>query len=276
MVQQSTFDITTQIGCSVNCLKYCPQEIIISRYKGERHLSLDAFKQFISTVPKNTIIEFSGFAEPFLNQECPDMILWAHKKGHEIIIYSTLVGLTPSEADRILHIPFKEFVLHLPDAEGNANIPNTVRYRTVLGEVLTRVHNISFMNMGYGFTTVHCEDMARGINLKRRTGRVYCPFFMNGATNYQVLPNGDVFFCCMTRGLAGKVGSLYENTYEELIESQRYEKQVMELQTDPMSICHICSRVHPYWFSRIEKIKSYLFGDEDRLITILMKRLGIP
>ena len=65
-MKKSSFEITTQIGCSVQCLKYCPQELITSRYKGKRHLSLEVFKQFISTVRSSVRITFAGFVEPFV------------------------------------------------------------------------------------------------------------------------------------------------------------------------------------------------------------------
>jgi hypothetical protein len=64
-MNKSSFEITTQNGCSVQCLKYCPQELITSRYKGKRHLSLEVFKQFISTVPSSVQITFAGFVELF-------------------------------------------------------------------------------------------------------------------------------------------------------------------------------------------------------------------
>jgi len=64
-MKKSSFEITTQIGCSVQCLKYCAEELNTSRYKGERHLSLEVFKQFISTVRSSVRITFAGFVEPF-------------------------------------------------------------------------------------------------------------------------------------------------------------------------------------------------------------------
>jgi hypothetical protein len=271
-MENTSLEITTQIGCSVNCLKYCPQELITSRYKGERHLSLEAFKQFINDVPPEVIIRFCGFAEPFLNQECPDMIIWAHNKGHEIIIYSTLVGLTPVDADRILYIPFKEFVLHLPDAEGNAHIPITQDYLTVLGKVLTSVHNISFMNMGPALITNNCENMARGLVTKRKSGRVYCSF--HNTINYSALPNGDVFFCCVTRGLSEKIGSLYENTHTELASPEMFAAESYRMQTDPNSLCHICTFAYPYWFTYLERAKSFLLGDEIKIKDSIKKWVG--
>ena len=41
MIPQSYFEITTQMGCKVNCLKYCPQEKILAQYKGNRVMTFE-------------------------------------------------------------------------------------------------------------------------------------------------------------------------------------------------------------------------------------------
>ena len=37
-------EVTTSIGCPVNCFPYCPQEQLLKRYKGSRSFSMDDFK----------------------------------------------------------------------------------------------------------------------------------------------------------------------------------------------------------------------------------------
>ena len=207
-------------------------------------------------VPKTTIIRFVGYSEPFVNQECCDMILWTHEQGYRIGIFSTLVGLTPKDADRILHIPFTEFILHLPDAEGNAHIHITPKYLAVLGKVLKRVHNLTFMHMAADFVTNNRENAARGL-AKRKEGRVHC--WLMDTSNYQIRPNGDVLFCCYTT-MTGKVGSLYENTYPEII--AKYKEHGYWMQTDPESLCHYCDHSYPHWQSHFKKAKAKLFGDK--------------
>jgi hypothetical protein len=218
------------------------------------------FVYYLHTVPKTTTVRFTGVSEPFLNPECPDMILWAHEHNYKIVLYTTLVGLTPENADHILHIPFDKLVLHLPDALGNAKIPVTKDYLETLGKILTGVKNIEFMNMGPSFRTNNNENMARGITRKRKTGRVGCDYLDEPA--YQVLPNGEVFFCCMTRGVSGYVGSLKENTYWELANPEAFGKISYRMQTDPDSLCHQCDFSYPAWIGCLKRGKSRLFGDE--------------
>lgn len=156
-----SFEICTQIGCCVKCLKYCPQELIEANYKGTRILTLTEFKKLTSTIPTDVLLAFSGISEPFQNQECADMIRYANLLGYTIRVFTTLTGLKPKTATSILDIPFERFILHLPDAEGNAKIPITSDYLEVLGRVLTHVRTIEFMNMGSSFVSFKQEDVFR-------------------------------------------------------------------------------------------------------------------
>ena len=147
-----TFEITTNIltkGCTMQCV-FCPQQTILGSYKGVNLLSLDDFKKAIDKIPKEIAIIFSGFSEPFLNKKCADMILYAHEKGHAISIFTTGVGMTIEDFDKIKHIPFSGgpveplvgylghpinnggFTLHLPDNELYAKHPITDKYIKLL------------------------------------------------------------------------------------------------------------------------------------------------
>jgi hypothetical protein len=255
MTPQPYLEITTQIGCSVNCIRYCPQELIVKKLGGMKPLTLAAFKELISTVPTDIIIDFSGLSEVFQNPECPDMILYAHEKGHKITISSTLVGLSLENAVKICEIPIEQFVLHLPDAKGNANIPITQNYKEVLPYILTHVENILVMNMGGFFETCHIEDFARGKITKFKKGRVMCPHLE--VPGYQLMPNGDVIFCCGLRGLRGKIGSLYDNTYSEL--AAKHEKLSLTFQKQPESFCHKCPYSYNYHLHKIVGWKERFF-----------------
>lgn len=249
MKTQSCLDITTIMGCPVNCIRYCPQEIILARYKGERVLTLEAFQNLIETVPTSTAIIIGGVSEPFRNQECADMVLYAYSKGHEVIIFSTLVGLKPEDAERILDIPFMQFMLHLPDAEGNAKIPMTDDYFKTLGMVLTRVHNIVIMNMGNSFVSGNPENIARGRSVPVKPYRVDC--FRLHIPNHMVTPNGEMSLCCETKGLTGRVGNLFEKSYTELTSEENFGKMARKMQQDPEGICRKCSFSRPYYLYSI-------------------------
>lgn len=251
MIEGELFEITAQIGCPVNCKKYCPQEVITKKYAGEKILSLWAFKNLIKTVPSSVPINFSGVCEPFINPQVVDMVLYVHKRGHPIIVFSTLVGLSPVGADRISSVPFQEFVLHLPDANKNAHIPLTRDYFLSLKMILSNVKNISFMNMREPFVSNNAEKIARGEQCHTYRGRVIC--FRHEIPNLNMMPNGDVYFCCICRGLTEKIGSLYENAYQELVDKMK--PMSLRMQTDKNSICHKCGYAIPYWRYQWRKIK---------------------
>jgi hypothetical protein len=251
----SYLEITTSIGCTVNCRKYCPQEKYRELLGHILPLTLDKFKKLIDTLPESVGIIFAGLSEPFLNQQCTDMILYAHKKGHKIIIFSTLVGLKKQDAERIKDIPFERFVIHLPDAEGNAHIPVTTEYLETLGIIIQNIHNREFMDMGNKFVTDKHENIIRGNPPPPKKGRLHC--YKYEAPDYIMLPNGDVFYCCQMKGLTGKVGSLYENTYAEL--TSKYDKITKNLQTDPDSYCRLCGVSYSLWKYKLMKLASKLF-----------------
>ena len=120
-----TMEFTTSIdvknGCVVDCV-FCPQRTLQESYKGERFLSLDNFKLSLDKIPKEVRITFAGFTEPWLNPKCTDMVLYAHEKGHPISIFTTGIGMTLDDLEKIKHIPFAgapngSFTLHLPATE---------------------------------------------------------------------------------------------------------------------------------------------------------------
>jgi radical SAM protein with 4Fe4S-binding SPASM domain len=239
------FEITTKIGCKVQCLRYCPQEVITGNYKGERILSLDAFKTLIETIPSDVTIIFAGVSEPFGNFQTADMMYYAYERGHKIILFSTLVGLTVSDAKRIIKLPLREVIIHLPDSRENAHVPITDEYLEVLTLMMTHVKNIRYMSMSGCFISDRHEDHVRKIAPVKK-GRMIC--CRHDVPSYVMMPNGDVYFCCQTKGQSGKVGSLYENTYPELL--SRFKSMSKELQMNPISVCHYCTISDNYWVYR--------------------------
>jgi hypothetical protein len=249
---QEYLEITTKIGCPVNCMKYCPQDLIIKKHAGEEHLlTLDAFKTYISTLPAGLPVNFSGICEPFSNPETIDLIEFA-AQNHPVRVFTTLVGLKPEQAERLVRTKFQVFQVHMPDVKGNAKIPITDEYLKTLGIIMGNVDNILFMNMGGLFETNNNENMHRDPeHTKRRSGRIFCG--LHEKPGMGLMPNGDVYFCCMSRGLTDKVGSLKDNTYPELV--GKYRELSRKLQRDEQSTCHVCSLAIPYHVYKLAKIK---------------------
>jgi FkbM family methyltransferase len=158
-----SLEITTTIrakGCTVNCV-FCPQKVLVNAYEGERIMLLENFKQAIDKVPKEIVIIFSGFCEPWLNKNCTDMVLYAYEKGHKIAVFTTGIGMSIEDFNKIKHIPFSigpkdpifsykgepmfngGFTLHLPDNENYAKHPITEKYIKLLEHIKNSYNEIS-------------------------------------------------------------------------------------------------------------------------------------
>jgi len=249
-----TLEITTSIplkGCVVDCV-FCPQRLLIERYKGNKSLSFDDYKKVINKLPTEIRITFAGFTEPWLHRECTDMLLYAYDKGHEISAFTTGIGMKISDMERIKHISFSGgpnggFVFHLPDNELLAKHPITPKYVELveyIGSLRNEIQNFYIMSMG----TVHdsvkhvfgdvppSEMWSRAGNLAHET--ILKPELLNLQNRYRsiyhgeaemtcncyerlyhniLLPNGDVSLCCMDYGLDQILGNLLTQEYRDVV-----------------------------------------------------------
>ena len=261
-------EITTKIGCSINCV-YCPQAMLLKNYfKDDKQrkslLSLEDFKICIDKIPLNTRIDFSGMAEPWLNSACTDMVLYAHEKGHPIAIYTTLVGMSREDFERIRDIEFEEFVLHIPDDKSNAHIQITDAYIDLLHEVIEYKINGNSLVTGYScHGDIHPDildaipsnskliteliDRAGNVESdyvesKENVGKIVCINCGQEMNHNVLLPDGTVLLCCMDYGMKHVLGNLLEKNYDDLQKSSeaRRVKAGMEDQTEDV-LCRKCT-----------------------------------
>jgi len=248
-----------KFGCRIGCLKYCPQELIARYYQGIRVLPLDIHNQYIDQIPVSQCISYCGFGEPALNPHFIDMIEYACNRGNPVEVCSTLVGLTELQAHRLVKLPIAHFLLHHPDYYHNAKIPLTEEYYRVL-KIIEEPGGIEYLRdirMGGCFVTVYVEDMARHPErMQRKLARRMCDFMKN--LNYVLMPNGDMFYCCMTRGLSNKVGNLHETSFNEL--ASRHKEIGKAMSKDPNSICHICPSSYNYYLDKGQQIKNRILS----------------
>lgn len=246
-----TTSIDTQNGCVVDCV-FCPQRTLQKSYKGERFMTLDNFKKAVDKLPQEVRVTFAGFTEPWLNKDCTDMVLYAHEKGHPISIFTTGIGMSIEDIERIKHIPFAGnpngcFTLHLPDQERKAKHPITKRYIEVIehfGKIQNEIHNFTTMCMGTVHEDVrHVFSNAPVYDMWSRAGNlvgemIMKPELLERKAEWKmanhgekqmtcgclekmyhnvILPNGDVSLCCMDYGLKHILGNLYEQSYEDIV-----------------------------------------------------------
>lgn len=267
-------EITTQIGCAVNC-KFCPQSVLKSKYSNKnpdfKRLSFENFKLCIDRLPKNTLIEFAGFTEPFLNKDCMKMVKYATSKGYKVNMFTTLVGVDEAIFAQLLNVQFEEFVLHLPDVEGFSNIQVDDNYKRMLKSLIDakKPSGESFVDYAcaQGKISNELETLIQNkirlyVVLNDRAGnlndkRLYCQKNIQGTIrcelsqdiNHNVLlPNGDVVLCSNDWGLKHVLGNLLEQSYEEVIGSGEAQKIRADMQSmkGQYSLCRNCFQAIKY------------------------------
>ena len=250
-----TLEITTIIpekGCVVDCV-FCPQRTLEKTYKGERILTLDNFKRAVDRVPKDVRITFAGFTEPWMNKFATDMVLYAHEQGHPVSVFTTAVGLSVEDCERIVDVPFAGdpnggFCLHLPDSEMLARHPITPGFLRTLEWLKSnqhRIKNFKVMSMGPKLhpSILHIFDSAPYYQMYSRAGNLHREALLKpqlitlkdrwnaiehpdknrtcGCVEHLyhnvLLPNGDVSLCCMDYGLDHILGNLFEQNYQDII-----------------------------------------------------------
>jgi len=317
-------DINTMIGCRVDC-DFCPQTLLMDKYSSLTNIenisygnpsfmSFDVFKTCLDKIPKEVTVSFGGYSEAFLNPECIKMIVYTHNSGHQIEIYSTLVGLKLEDIEQFKHIPLTHFHIHLPDAKMFAKIAVNKNYIAVLKKLLTSdIKNLTAMTMGPLHpkikeildTDVEVEKMiSRAGNLenvkpesptekgnteignyefKKKLGPLSCHMVnkknLEDELNHNVLlPNGDVTLCCMDYGLQNILGNLLKTGYESLFHNEQYEKIRKKLKAqDSDIICRNCNEaISENELTERRKIAKYYSDDKlgSSLIQLYQNLLG--
>jgi hypothetical protein len=243
-VFEEKLDITTGVVCSNNCAKYCPQEVFVQKYPADKVqlLSVADFKMILSTVPKNVIVSFSGFCEPFVNPAAIEMMQFANESGYSVELFTTLRGASIDDVNKLLTIPFHNLCLHLPDGQVLA-FPLTQEYMLNVFKVIQGVRNALLMTMNDNFITNNRENVARGINLKpHRSGRCH----KRVLPQFVVIPNGDVHLCCQDFGLEHRLGNLLTEDYA-LIRSRFFLSKKYNL-------CRFCTKDLPVHIDILRRI----------------------
>lgn len=280
--RQASVEITTRIGCPVMC-SFCPQVTLIGRFKeenpkGEKMLKLEHFKTLIDKIPEWVDIHFSGMSEPFAVPNCGEMLKYARDKGHEICVYTTLVGAKKEDIDILWDTDWtahNRLCVHLPDDQEHFKAKVTDKYIEVLKYLMAkpdmpeRLRNRSVVLMtmsGNGLTDpkllgivpqgIHAlgafqpitragnlsneNEIFEGQKVPKKTGAIYCSAAPDINHNI-LLPNGDIVLCCMDYGLERKIGNLFDQSYESLFVSDAYN-EILQLQSeeDNELMCRYC------------------------------------
>ena len=274
-----SIEVTTKVGCS-NVCEYCPQSTLIKRYRErigkdkDTMMSLDTFKKCISTMPIDIGLNFTGYVEPYLNPECTDMIIHAFDKGHELLLNTTLMGMSIDDWNRLIRhgVVFHHGVhVHLPSASYfemiGAKVPakyytadDGKQYLELDDDYYEMLNHVLNNQLPY-WTKFHCHgdlhpllnDLKRYVELDIRNinsramnlllekkEKVPDEINIRGkcprAYQNVLLPDGSLGLCCQDYGLDDIMGNLMDNTWDEFVNSER----VQDVRTNGADLCDYC------------------------------------
>jgi hypothetical protein len=265
------------VGCPLKCT-YCPQDALKASYgKAPKYLAVEDFARVLAKLPPYVRVDFSGMAEPWANPDCTRMLALALGAGFHVSVYTTLYGMTdPDEVIALLtgHADQVEaLVLHLPDRNGNMrgfkpswDYGERLSRFLALKDVL-RFVDVMTMDRGGGVhESLQLDALAPWIGNARAgvldvdeigdqpveaapshdtpLGCSFTPFYDHNV----MLPNGDVYLCCMDYGLKHRIGNLFTGDYWSLFSSDGMN----DLRVANMhygcseSICRKCGRAVRY------------------------------
>lgn len=234
----NSIDITTIIGCPNKCI-YCPQDVFLKNYEGAKNLTLDDLKLMLKNINnETTMLHFAGYSECFFNKNIVDLLLYCYNSGFVINLFTTLQGFTDNTLSKLKNnIKFREVFFH----EYNGIAFNKTDFDSKVNKFIT---NISYEK----YTIVKVDNpISRAGNLSNvetnyKCGKLICNHFNHNLLYWnQLLPNGDVYLCCMDWSLKHKIGNIYENHYDsdEFNKERLKIKELME-KDDSDLICRKC------------------------------------
>ncbi|MCI8645996.1 MAG: hypothetical protein HFE76_04135 [Firmicutes bacterium] len=259
-------ELSLTIGCRLNC-DYCPQDVLIETYyHGEPHrtkaLSFEDFKVVLDKVEPGATIAFGGMSEPFHNVECADMLVYAYERGYKLCLDTTLIGMDVPDFEKIKHIEFEEFILHIPDKEHHSKFVITDEYLRLFDLVHDKIE-ISYYSC-HG--TIHeavkdkiNEEKYAGISISDRAGnlemedlkgifvegRIMCwhgSETMHGTWIPVMFPDGSLVLCCQDYGMKHVLGNLIEQSWQEICAGEEYKKFKNGLEDDSIDLlCRNCA-----------------------------------
>ena len=231
-------------------------------------LSRDGFKKHLDALPKDIYIFWTGFAEPLQCPEFHHFVDLATERGIISEISTTLFSPNSANIESLCNREhFSRISLHLPDDDGEmkAHIDQEYLNRLdfVVKECLRPGDHIHFFGRLHSKILSYFKEPSTAKLLKdisvseipldskegltSRAGNLS----QNGADQNQVtdsvlcaakrlrqpvlLPNGDLYLCCMDYSLSSPIGNIYRDSYEDIVESN-----IRAFSNSQPDICHKC------------------------------------
>ncbi len=278
-------EISTAMGCRLNCA-YCPQELLLSTYyredkKRARFLTMEGFYKALESVEEGGFVSFCGMVEPFHNPQCADMIKYAYEKGYRVYLFTTLMGMTDADFEKIKDVQLDFFELHIADEQGKCHFSITPEYKRLLKKMQETFQTYTYCVHGdvhHELTEIidmekveslHLTDRAGNLDIGRkkisRTAPFLCVHGFEDSVNVWIpvmLPDGTLVACCNDYGMRHQFGNLIRQTWEEIAAGTEYKKFRASWDDDEIhSLCNACGGAVPLEMLPSQKLQRALEED---------------
>jgi len=217
-------EVSTTVGCRIAC-PYCPQKQIVQAYHGERYLRPETLRRALDNCPPNTPVNFAGFAEPFFNPQCTELIEMACAGGRHVQLFTTGAGLTDESVERIIRAGLQRIFLHLPDAEGNMRMDVTADYVRRMMRLASEIPTTAYWrgSLHPSLAAIPAKELPiqnRAGNLSDMKpvllgGNIRCRASLLDHPN--MLPDGRLVVCCQDWSMQHVLGNLAEKRWDEIV-----------------------------------------------------------
>ena len=180
-------------------------------YKGEKSMTLGRFVQILANVPLDVQIDFTGFCEPFLNPDASQMMIYSITKGYRTVLYTTLQGFNVVDVFRLSGLQFREVFFHEYDGKNFDK-----QYFEIRKDVFRSVVKAQYWRESKIEGNLKLSRAGNVWDSTPQKGKFECGWASKDFSKNVVMPNGDVYLCCMDYGLKHKIGNLLETKYDDL------------------------------------------------------------
>jgi len=204
-------------------------------------MDMNDFKLILDNTPKDVRIDFTGFSEIFVHPLGSEFIKHTIISGYETFLYTTLVGFKDSDVEILRGLKFPA-IFHQYDG---VNLDEFNRKKNIfINEINPQQGNV-----------VKISNESDGVPIISRAGTVFETYPKYGTfycftehlskefNHNVVLPNGNVYICCMDYGLKHCIGNLYTTNFNDLNRDLVIEASN---QYDSNIICRKCERIRNF------------------------------
>jgi radical SAM protein with 4Fe4S-binding SPASM domain len=244
-IMSEVMEITVAVPCENRC-EVCPQTILDKVYSGKRVMTLEDFKNYLSEIPERVRIDFCGFCEPFQNRDIAGMMCWCQSQGYKIGLYTTLLG-QGFDAGIFKSVHFEYVVIHTPDKYYFKTDEQEWLERYRQFENLRHADRIVALNSVSDYLKENLSNIevikwfsrcGKSRTMEIIKDKIECKSTSLNFNKNVLLPNGDVYLCCMDYGLQHRLGNIMDG-YERLFTGE----EIMKVRKGCLSgdvICRSC------------------------------------